>query len=632
MAFVLFETKCTHPRFARPFPLGVFGLFVVAIQILSVERAYSEGKLLFNRDVRPILSDNCFACHGPDAKHREADLRLDVREAAVDFGAIRVGNPDESSLIERIESSEDNVVMPPPQSHKKLTKRQKEILRRWIKEGAEYQAHWSYTPLTRPPLPLPADSDGRGDENLASSISNSPKTASPIDSFIDDGLRRAGLTASEAADPYRLTRRLYFDLLGLPPSREELTMGVKMIRDGKLNALVESLLSSPHYGERMAVAWLDVVRYSDTVGYHGDQNQNIFPYRDYVIDSFNKNKPFDQFTVEQLAGDLLANPTKEQRIATGFNRLNMMTREGGAQPAEYLAKYAADRVRTVGMVWMGATIGCAECHDHKFDPLTAKDFYSLAAYFADLKQYGVYSSYPSAPNEELKGFNNDFPFPPEIEIQSPTLKQHQLLFADKLRETINRLPSSAESIDAWQKEIADFLDEHPTGWRTLKLDELKSKEEKLAGLSDSTNDEEIELIELETVRKAQKSKAEEKKRLDGLKSRTVSLTLEPGRIAMLRLELLPSENSDGRIVRTKSSQLDIKISLKLESKDSAKMKSLEIYRGEADEAAPIYDSGMPRLGIERGWRLKDDQLNRPQTGYYWISVPHRRPMKAISWW
>src|SRR4029450_7189508 len=211
--------------------------------------------------------------------------------------------------------------------------------------------------------------------------------------------------------------------------------------------------------------WLDAVRFSDTVGYHGDQNQRIFPYRDYVINAFNKNLPFDQFTREQLAGDLLPNPTQEQLVATGFNRLNMMTREGGAQPKEYLAKYSADRVRTLSGAWMGSTLACCECHDHKFDPFLTKDFYQLAAFFADVKQWGVYADYGYTPNPELKGWSNEHPFPPEIEVESDYLKQR----AARIHEQMLAVAAKADAGDqftTWQQQSASFLQQHPDGWLT----------------------------------------------------------------------------------------------------------------------------------------------------------------------
>src|SRR5205823_1375272 len=273
---------------------------------------------------------------------------------------------------------------------------------------AEYQPHWAYVVPERPEIPA---------------VTRRDWVRNPVDAFILKTLESKKLTTSPEADPRTLLRRLSLDLTGLPPTPGQVRAFVAAVKDDPraYEREVDRLLDSPRYGERMAVPWLDLVRFTDTVGYHGDQNQRIFPYRDYVIDAFNRDLPFDQFTIEQLAGDLLPNPTTAQRVATGFNRLNMVTREGGAQPKEYLAKYAADRVRTVSMTWLGSTMGCAECHDHKFDPFSTKDFYSMEAFFADLKQWGVYADYNYTPEPELKGVDNDSPFPPELEVDSAYL-------------------------------------------------------------------------------------------------------------------------------------------------------------------------------------------------------------------
>ena len=234
--------------------------------------------------------------------------------------------------------------------------------------------------------------------------------------------RDAGIenvSSAKEAERRTLLRRLSLDLIGLPPTPEEMDAYLADTSAAAYEKQVDRLLASPHYGERMAVPWLDAVRFADTVGFHGDQNQNVFPYRDYVIDAFNKNKPFDQFTIEQLAGDLLPNPTEEQLIATCFNRLNMMTREGGAQ-AEGISRQVSGRPRaTVAGAWLGSTMGCCECHDHKFDPFKTKDFYSLSAFWADVKQWGVYMDYGYSPNPDLKGFSNDHPFPPEAKVTNP---------------------------------------------------------------------------------------------------------------------------------------------------------------------------------------------------------------------
>ncbi|MBI2424996.1 MAG: PSD1 domain-containing protein [Candidatus Hydrogenedentes bacterium] len=340
---------------------------------------HAEEPLKFNRDIRPILAENCYLCHGPDHNKRKADLRLDRRESAVSTGreqaAIVPGNPDASSIIQHIFATDPDELMPPPESERQLSAAQKETLRRWVAEGAEYEPHWSYTPVRRPEAPATAH-----------------PAAIPIDAFILRQLEQKAIEPAPEADRATLLRRLSFDLLGLPPTPEDIAAFAADSAPGAYERQVDRLLASPHFGERLAMDWLDLVRYADTNGYHGDEYRSIYPYRDYVIDAFNSNMPFDQFTREQIAGDLLPNATREQKIASGYNRLNQITAEGGAQEKEYRAIYAADRVRTTTSVWLGATMGCAQCHDHKYDPYTAKDFYSFAAFFADVDERGVYGA------------------------------------------------------------------------------------------------------------------------------------------------------------------------------------------------------------------------------------------------
>ncbi|MDB4439456.1 DUF1549 domain-containing protein, partial [Planctomicrobium sp.] len=330
----------------------------------------------FNRDVRPILSDKCFACHGPDEKTREAELRLDEQASAFadrdGSQVIVVGEPAASSLIARITSTDESDRMPPPEHGKALTADEIKILQDWIQQGAKYQEHWSYIPLSRPEVPVVAKTE-----------------VSPIDSFIRRKQLEANVSMNDPADRRTLLRRISFDLTGLPPTYKEVLAFEKDDSNDAYEKMVDRLLQSPHFGERMAIYWLDLVRYADTLGYHGDQVRSVSPYRDYVIDAFNSNKPFNEFTTEQLAGDLLSNASLTQKVASTYNRLNRASAEGGLQPKEYLAKYTADRVRTAGAVWLGSTIGCAECHDHKFDPFSAKDFYSFGAFFADIKEQGI---------------------------------------------------------------------------------------------------------------------------------------------------------------------------------------------------------------------------------------------------
>ena len=327
--------------------------------------AASATPVSFNRDIRPILSDNCFSCHGPDASHRQADLRLDMRDDAVTAGAIVPGKPAESTLVSRINATDSDELMPPPESHKKLDAKQKELLARWIEEGAEYRKHWAYEQPVK--VAVPAGTNG-------------------VDHLVRKRLAEVGLAPSPEADRRTLIRRLSLDLLGLPPTPDEVAAFVADTRPDAYVLLVDRLLASPHYGEQMAIGWLDVVRFADTIGYHSDNARNVWPYRDWVIRSFNANQPFDEFTIHQVAGDLVPDANQETRVGSGFNRLLLTTEEGGAQAKDYEARMLTDRVRAIGAAWLGQTTGCAQCHDHKFDPFTARDFYSLGAFFADIQE------------------------------------------------------------------------------------------------------------------------------------------------------------------------------------------------------------------------------------------------------
>ena len=296
----------------------------------------------FNRDIRPLLSDNCFHCHGPDANHRQADLRLDIRDAAFEFGAIVPGEPADSLLVERLHETDPELVMPPPESHKKLSPAQKQLLARWIKEGAEYQPHWAYVPPVK--QPVPADTH-------------------PVDHFVHQRLAEVGLSPSPTADRRTLIRRLAFDLTGLPLPPAAVAAFEQDHAPDAYAKVVEQLLASPHYGERMAIGWLDVVRFADTIGYHSDNPRNVWPYRDWVIASFNANRPFDEFTIHQLAGDLIHDADQNSRVGSAFNRLLLSTEEGGAQAKDYESRMLTDRVRAVGTVWLGQTTGCAQCRN-----------------------------------------------------------------------------------------------------------------------------------------------------------------------------------------------------------------------------------------------------------------------------
>ncbi|MDB4802144.1 DUF1549 domain-containing protein, partial [Akkermansiaceae bacterium] len=342
------------------------------IAILSIRLAVAaEEKVDFQRDVRPILSDKCFFCHGFDPETREADLRLDTPDGAYEdlggYSAVVPGKVKESELYLRITSKKKKEVMPPPESHKVLNPEEIETLRKWIEQGAGYQEHWAYEEIKKTEAP-------KGEE---------------IDHFVSQKWGAAGIQGSKPASKEVLLRRLSWDLRGIPPSTQEREEFLGDQSPDAWSSLVDRFLADPKYGERMAVWWLDLVRYADTIGYHSDNSMMVSPYRDYVINAFNRNKPFTDFTIEQLAGDLLPNASLEQKVASGYNRLLQTTEEGGAQDKEYRAIYAADRVRNVSEVWLGSTLGCAQCHDHKYDPFTARDFYSMAAFFDDIRENGI---------------------------------------------------------------------------------------------------------------------------------------------------------------------------------------------------------------------------------------------------
>ena len=365
------------------FFLAVLSLFVASVSqrtVLAVQPdlAVQPETLSFNHDVRPILSRACFACHGPDSEDRQAGLRLDVRESALqelDSGmrAIVPGKPTESELVARILDSDPDVIMPPPESNHVLTKKQKEILSAWIASGAEYQPHWAYVPPERHTTPKIVDDEW---------------SLNWIDHFILDRLTEKDILPTTDADPITLVRRVTFDLTGLPPTPSEIDSFLANESPDRYEQLVDRLLASPRHAERLASWWLDLVRYADTVGYHGDQTHSASPYRDWVIAAFQKNLRFDRFTEMQLASDFIKSSPDEHPedllLAGAYNRLLQTTHEGGLQVKEYRAIYQADRIRNLSGVWLGATVGCAQCHDHKYDPYTSRDFYALGAFFADI--------------------------------------------------------------------------------------------------------------------------------------------------------------------------------------------------------------------------------------------------------
>ena len=394
----------------------------LATLCLAAPLASAVEPVEFNRDIRPILSDNCFYCHGNDASHRKAKLRLDIREEALKKEAFIPGKADESELVKRLFLTDPEEIMPPPESHKKLTDEQKELLKRWVAEGAKYQNHWAYEAPVKASVPSPVKA---------------------IDTLVAARLKAKGLAPTDEADRRTLARRLHADLLGLPPTPEEVEAFVQDKSPDAYAKLVDRLLASPHYGERMAISWLDVVRFADTIGYHSDTPRNVWPYRDYVIRSFNQNKRFDRFTLEQVAGDLLPDADIEAKVGSGFNRLLLTTEEGGAQAKDYQQRMLNDRVRAVGAAWLGQTTGCAQCHDHKFDPFTQRDFFSLGAFFADIHEPDI--------GRREEGM---LVATPADERRLAELAAAVTLAKQTLEQAVGGLGAQ---LDAWEKEAAEDL-------------------------------------------------------------------------------------------------------------------------------------------------------------------------------
>lgn len=419
----------------------------------------------FNRDIRPILSNHCFQCHGPDDDARQADLRLDQRDSAVadrdGSRAVVPGNVSESALIERITSGDPDLLMPPPEFEKPLNAEQIELLKGWIEGGADYAKHWSFQPVAQPQPP-------RVDPQAI--VRNS------IDQFVIEGLEKRGISASSPADKYTLVRRVHLDLLGLPPSIDAVRQFVEDSSDDAYEKLLDRVLQSPHFGERWGRHWLDQARYADSHGYTNDNARSIWPYRDWVINAFNGDLPFDQFTIEQLAGDLLEKPTLAQRVATGFHRNTLINSEGGTKADQFRDEQVKDRVDTTGLVWMGLTVGCAKCHTHKFDPITQHEYYQLYAFFnhtadanSETPRLKVPSAEQTARIEELTALQED-------------LKKR--IAADTGREQRQRAWEQQILADA--KTASDGTRKDPWEWRVLELSAKSQKGSELKSLDDKS--------------------------------------------------------------------------------------------------------------------------------------------------
>lgn len=435
-------------------------LLIVALLAfpMTCSVCWSEEKGVdFNRDIRPILSENCFHCHGPDANQRQADLRLDEESAARE--SLTPGDRNKSELYLRVHTNDSDLLMPPLDSNRKLTAEQIELLGQWIDQGAEWGGLWSWSPIVAPPVPAV-----RGWEHAP--------LRNPIDAFIQQRLQQTGLAPSPEASKRILIRRVSLDLTGLPPTPEEVTQFLEDQSPDAYELLVDRLLAKPNYGERMAWNWLDAARYADSNGYQGDMERTMWPWRDWVVDAFNENLPYDQFTIWQLAGDLLPDATFEQKLATGFCRNHMINGEGGRIPEENRVDYVMDMAETTGTVWLGLTLNCCRCHDHKFDPLSQKDYYSFFAFFNQTPVIGAGRSGQTAPI---------------LAAPTPQETQHIAKLKQTLADSRNALQARRQALlstqPAWEARQRQEL-EKSFRWHPLVAEELKAEHQHLEQLED----------------------------------------------------------------------------------------------------------------------------------------------------
>ena len=415
---ILQRILMTNRTSTKSLAAGAKLLFFVWV-IASATESLADDNVDFGRDIRPILSDHCFQCHGPDTNNREAALRLDVRESAMakrdDRHAVVPGEPDQSELVRRITSTDPDQRMPPPEFERRLSATQIELISRWIQQGAQWQAHWSFVSPRRPDPPA---------------LDSLQWCRNSIDDFVLARLSHEGLSPSPETSKPTLLRRVYLDLTGLPPTPSDVDAFESDESPGAYEKVVDRLLSSPSFGERMASTWLDAARYADTSGYQNDGPRSMWRWRDWVIEAINQDMPFDQFTIEQIAGDMLPNSTLDQQIATAFNRNHRGNAEGGIIAEEYQVEYVVDRVDTTATVWLGLTMGCSRCHDHKYDPITQRDFYQVFAFFNNIPEYG----------RAIKQGNS----PPYI--QAPTRQQQQQI--SDLDARIAAAESKLQNFDA----------------------------------------------------------------------------------------------------------------------------------------------------------------------------------------
>ena len=443
--------------FARCLAGGLVGaaVTVLAAATAAVQAADRPAKLSFNRDVRPILSDNCFRCHGPDEGTRQAGLRLDRREHAVRAGesgkpAIVPNAVADSEVLRRIDSTDADLRMPPPDSGKTLTPTQIAVLRRWVAEGAEYEGHWAFSPVERPAPPA---------------VARQGWARNDVDRFLLARMEREGLGPASEAELTTLLRRVSLDLTGIPPTPLEIDAVLADQTPGAYERFVDRLLDSPRYGERMALQWLDFARFADSNGFQVDSSRQMWPWRDWVIDAFNRNVPFDQFTIEQLAGDLLPGASPQQILATGFNRNHRLNGEGGIIAEEWRVETVIDRVETTGMTWLGLTLNCCRCHDHKYDPISQREFYQFFSFFNNVAESGTLQG---------ESRNTD----PVLAVPTPDLarrmadEETRIAAAEKrVADELAKIPSL---IAAWEPGFRAQLNDRVAAWVGLEPTAVKS--------------------------------------------------------------------------------------------------------------------------------------------------------------
>ena len=562
-----------------------FTITLLAVGSLHAIEPNSELKVDYDRNIRPILSDKCFKCHGPDSNQRQAGLRLDNRDGAIgklDSGAVAIvpNQPDASELVRRIYSSGDEQ-MPPAKEQRQLTDAEKQLLRTWVEQGANYRTHWSLVAPQRASLP---------------SIRDTAWPKNEIDHFILARLEATGLRPSSEANRESLIRRVTLDLTGLPPTIAEIEAFLGDRSSDAYEKVVDRLLQSVHHGERMALDWLDAARYADTHGYHIDSGRDMTRWREWVIQAFHKNMPFDQFTIEQMAGDLLPNPTLDQQIASGFNRNHMINFEGGAIPEEYLTAYIIDRVNTTSTVWLGLTLHCTQCHDHKYDPFTQKDFYQLFAFFNNVPESGLDGS---------KG--NAMPF-----VKAPTSEQQAELerLAAEIKAVEEKLSAPDLVLDAAQKEWEKKLSATKPTWQTLRADELVSA----GGASLLQGDD-------HAIRATGTNPAVE--------TYTIRSTLRGSRITALRLEALPDlelaghgpgRSSNGNVVLT---NLTLSVGPGAEAKPVAWKKAAADFSQKDFQVEKAIDSD-----LKSGWALYPE-VGKPHHATFYLGEPISIPEAGV---